>query len=104
MAVDAAPLVEEADEDEDDEAEDEGEGVVQIGEDMGGRLPGDAGDGLPGAAQDGRDLRVMMGQPPDQQQLQDDLDAEVNIEDDMDGALEAIGLRGPLVGVLQNVS
>ncbi|CAL1715156.1 unnamed protein product [Somion occarium] len=35
------------------------------------------------------------------------LDAEemdANIEDDMDGALEAIGLRGPIYGVLQNAA
>ncbi|KAH9849834.1 hypothetical protein C2E23DRAFT_837455 [Lenzites betulinus] len=33
----------------------------------------------------------------------DDFENDVNIEDDMDGALEAaIGLRGPLYGVLQN--
>ncbi|CDO76301.1 hypothetical protein BN946_scf184917.g17 [Trametes cinnabarina] len=32
----------------------------------------------------------------------EDLENDVNIEDDMDGALEAIGLRGPIYGVLQN--
>ncbi|KAI9062714.1 hypothetical protein FKP32DRAFT_1667072 [Trametes sanguinea] len=32
----------------------------------------------------------------------DDLENDINIEDDMDGALEAIGLRGPVYGVLQN--
>ncbi|KAH9840035.1 uncharacterized protein C8Q71DRAFT_474546 [Rhodofomes roseus] len=35
-------------------------------------------------------------------QLQENLDE--NIEDDMDGALEAIGLRGPLHGVVQNAA
>ncbi|KAI0761783.1 hypothetical protein BD413DRAFT_700194 [Trametes elegans] len=32
----------------------------------------------------------------------EDFENDLNIEDDMDGALEAIGLRGPLYGVLQN--
>ncbi|TBU39775.1 hypothetical protein BD309DRAFT_1083198 [Dichomitus squalens] len=86
---------------DDDEDDDEGEPFVQLREELGGPLPGDAEDGLPGAAQDRRELRVL-GQPPELEQLPEDLDAEVNIEDDMDGALEAIGLRGPLVGVLQN--
>ncbi|KAF7289096.1 RING-CH-type domain-containing protein [Mycena chlorophos] len=35
--------------------------------------------------------------PPD---LNDDFDG--NVEDDMDGAMEAIGMRGPILGVLQN--
>ncbi|KAI0630807.1 hypothetical protein C8Q77DRAFT_228608 [Trametes polyzona] len=34
--------------------------------------------------------------------LAEDFENDINIEDDMDGALEAIGLRGPLYGVLQN--
>ncbi|KZT09822.1 uncharacterized protein LAESUDRAFT_694262 [Laetiporus sulphureus 93-53] len=39
------------------------------------------------------------GRPPEQL---DEMD--VNLEDDMDGALEAIGLRGPLHSVLQNAA
>ncbi|KAH9924822.1 hypothetical protein B0H21DRAFT_764612 [Amylocystis lapponica] len=44
-------------------------------------------------------IAVEEGRPPD---INDDLDA--NLEDDMDGAMEAIGLRGPLHGVLQNAA
>ncbi|KII87240.1 hypothetical protein PLICRDRAFT_93037 [Plicaturopsis crispa FD-325 SS-3] len=42
--------------------------------------------------------------PPDQaaQDLDDDLDG--NVEDDMEGAMEAIGLRGPIHGVVQNLA
>ncbi|PIL24929.1 hypothetical protein GSI_12816 [Ganoderma sinense ZZ0214-1] len=69
-------------EDDDDEEGEGGQGVVQIREELPGPFAG--------------------GQPPEPPLPQDDFDAEVNIEDDMDGALEAIGLRGPLVGVLQN--
>ncbi|KAI0642432.1 hypothetical protein C8Q79DRAFT_917921 [Trametes meyenii] len=44
------------------------------------------------------DLRQVAGPLPPPDEFEND----VNIEDDMDGALEAIGLRGPLYGVLQN--
>lgn len=86
---------------EDDEEGEGGQGVVQIREDLPGPFAG--GEGVDEAAQERRELRVVLGQPPEPPLPQDDFDAEVNIEDDMDGALEAIGLRGPLVGVLQNV-
>ncbi|KAI0682125.1 hypothetical protein C8T65DRAFT_625163 [Cerioporus squamosus] len=93
-----------AQEDEDDEdGGDDGEGVVQIREEAAVQPAARGGGGAEApAGLERRELRVMLGQPPEQVIPQDDLDQEVNIEDDMDGALEAIGLRGPLVGVLQN--
>ena len=89
-------------EDDDDEGEG-GQGVVQIREELPGPFAGGEGMGENLPAQERRELRIILGQPPEPPLPQDDFDAEVNIEDDMDGALEAIGLRGPLVGVLQNV-
>ncbi|RPD64449.1 hypothetical protein L226DRAFT_484485 [Lentinus tigrinus ALCF2SS1-7] len=90
------------DEDEDDGGDD-GEGIVQIREEAAAQpLAGGGAVAEAPAGPERRELRVVLGQPPEQVLPQDDLDQEVNIEDDMDGALEAIGLRGPLVGVLQN--
>ena len=76
------------DEDEDDVG-DEGEGVVQIREEAAVQHP--VGNGPVAQAIAGperRELRVVLGQPPEQVLPQDDLEQEVNIEDDMDGALE----------------
>ncbi|KAI1796687.1 hypothetical protein LXA43DRAFT_986618 [Ganoderma leucocontextum] len=89
-------------EDDDDDEGEGGPGVVQIREELPGPLAGGEGlrQGFP--AQERRELRVVLGQPPEPPPPQEDFDAEINIEDDMDGALEAIGLRGPIVGVLQN--
>ncbi|OBZ73915.1 ERAD-associated E3 ubiquitin-protein ligase doa10 [Grifola frondosa] len=85
--------------DEDYQDEDEGEGdgeplAFQLAED------GRAGDPVaPGLVQQRAEIQVVQGQPVD---AGEDLDA--NIEDDVDGALEAIGLRGPIYGVLQNAA
>ncbi|OSD05343.1 hypothetical protein PYCCODRAFT_1405960 [Trametes coccinea BRFM310] len=72
------------DEDEDDQADQEGQ-AGQLGMEV---------NPAPGAG-----LAEGFNPPPPPA---DDLENDVNIEDDMDGALEAIGLRGPLYGVLQN--
>ncbi|KAH9935970.1 uncharacterized protein BXZ73DRAFT_76777 [Epithele typhae] len=61
----------------------------------------DGGEGGNGR-RERRGPRVQFDQPFAEVGPQEDFDQEVNVEDDMDGALEAIGLRGPLVSVLQN--
>ncbi|OAX41033.1 hypothetical protein K503DRAFT_713394 [Rhizopogon vinicolor AM-OR11-026] len=68
-------------EDEDDE-DDEGDGeLINIRD-----------ENVPAAAQ----IQAALDQPADM----DDL--EPGVEDDLDGAMEAIGLRGPILGVFQN--
>lgn len=101
---------EEFEEDEEEDQEDAEDAIVPFGipppgEDENADLDGDRRNGLrgnrPGEPAGGRDAN----RPPqlDGDGLDpDDLDA--NIEDDMDGALEAIGLRGPIYGVLQNAA
>lgn len=75
-----------------EEEDDEGQGVVQIREEEAAHRPQDdpeahADDGAPPPAPERRELRVVMGQPAEPP-VQDDFDQEINIEDDMDGALE----------------
>ncbi|KAJ8496047.1 hypothetical protein ONZ51_g1365 [Trametes cubensis] len=73
-------------EDEEDDAAGRGGEAARLGAEV--DVVPDAGAGAPGA----------MPPPPPPDELEND----INIEDDMDGALEAIGLRGPIYGVLQN--
>ncbi|KAH9893215.1 hypothetical protein C8Q73DRAFT_746014 [Cubamyces lactineus] len=73
-------------EDEEDDAAGRDDGAGRLGVEV-DAVP-DAGAGAQG---------VMPPPPPP-----DELENDINIEDDMDGALEAIGLRGPIYGVLQN--
>ncbi|KAI0077759.1 hypothetical protein K474DRAFT_1620717 [Panus rudis PR-1116 ss-1] len=51
-----------------------------------------------GEAADGNEPPRIEVEPADQEEL------DANLDDDMDGALEAIGLRGPIYGVLQNAA
>ncbi|KAK7687757.1 hypothetical protein QCA50_008976 [Cerrena zonata] len=80
-------------------------GVPPPGEDPDADLNGDGRNALrddrPGEPENGRDVN-RVPQPDGDGIDPDDMDA--NIEDDMDGALEAIGLRGPIYGVLQNAA
>jgi E3 ubiquitin-protein ligase MARCH6 len=80
--VDALDFNEDADwDDEDDQEEDEGEDELR-------RV--DAGvQPAPG--------------PPVPEAADANEDLEGNVEDDMEGAMEAIGMRGPIYGVVQNV-
>lgn len=80
---------------EDEEMEDEeerenigpGEGVLRIREEARQRIAAlNERDGL--GPQERRGVRAELVQPVPELALQDELDAEVNIEDDMDGALE----------------
>ena len=80
---------------EDEEMEDEeerenigpGEGVLRIREEARQRIAAlNERDGL--GPQERRGVRAELAQPVPELALQDELDAEVNIEDDMDGALE----------------
>ncbi|KAI0369741.1 hypothetical protein BV20DRAFT_1044206 [Pilatotrama ljubarskyi] len=75
-----------------EEEEEEDEGPVQ---EEGPDQAEDVDDGL--APELGAIERVDPPPPP-----AEEFENDINIEDDMDGALEAIGLRGPLYGVLQN--
>jgi len=82
--VDALDFNEEADwDDEEDHEEEDGEGDQR-------RVD-------PGVQQ-----QLVPGPLPEAPDVNDDL--EGNVEDDMEGAMEAIGMRGPIYGVIQNVS
>ncbi|KAE9399180.1 hypothetical protein BT96DRAFT_965714 [Gymnopus androsaceus JB14] len=78
---------EEEDDDDDDDGEDEA---------------GEAGPGLRRmVAIDGDAPGALQLAPVQEEALMID-DMEAAVEDDMDGAMEAIGLRGPVLGLLQN--
>ncbi|TFK39450.1 hypothetical protein BDQ12DRAFT_704973 [Crucibulum laeve] len=85
-----------------DENEDEdGEwDIADLEEVVEGAVPAGDGEAI-GQDAEGRGVRQVNvdGVPVD---IADDLDA--NVEDDMDGALEAIGMRGPIYGVFQNAA
>ncbi|KAI0676025.1 hypothetical protein C8Q78DRAFT_1142731 [Trametes maxima] len=90
---------EEGDEDGDEDAEeedDEDDGMALDG--VRPRDEGDNGEGNDALIAEEDPRQEVEPLPP----APDDFENDVNIEDDMDGALEAIGLRGPLYGVLQN--
>ncbi|KAG1839691.1 hypothetical protein F4604DRAFT_1835027 [Suillus subluteus] len=69
------------DEDEDEDEDGDGDDLIN---------PRDENVGAP------PQIQVVLNQPGDM----DDL--EPGVEDDLDGAMEAIGLRGPILGVFQN--
>ncbi|OJT03305.1 ERAD-associated E3 ubiquitin-protein ligase doa10 [Trametes pubescens] len=80
---------------EEEEEEEEGPGLEDdVHEDDADQPEEVEDDALPEAG------AVQRAEPPPP--IPEDFENDINIEDDMDGALEAIGLRGPLYGVLQN--
>jgi len=110
------PLFSDSD-DEDDDAQDLGhlEHILRDGAPVGLRIrevrPGAVGD-LAGVGDIGQQNGLVNGvvNPPGNDQIDPaapvqevNEELEPNLDDDMEGAMEAIGLRGPVLTVLQNV-
>lgn len=94
----------EDDDEDDDEDEDEGAHAPIDGGDWDDNAAevGDAQDELPQLVPVNDDQQQdAPPEPADGGDIGDDL--EGNVEDDMEGAMEAIGMRGPIYGVVQNV-
>ncbi|GLB43378.1 putative RING finger membrane protein [Lyophyllum shimeji] len=94
---------EDEEEDEEDEAAALGDFWEVVDGEGGQELPQpvnpDAGAAPPGQEQGENQPPGIGGVPPE---LAEELEA--NVEDDMEGAMEAIGMRGPIYGVLQNAA
>ncbi|KAF8644973.1 hypothetical protein AX16_008157 [Volvariella volvacea WC 439] len=106
------------DDEDDEEAEDEDAAVSQDGQwdegidieevaaedvPLAAAVPGNELEGAPAAAQpaqqDGNQAQPIVNGGVDPNE-----ELEGNVEDDMEGAMEAIGMRGPIYGVLQNAA
>ncbi|KAJ7708893.1 hypothetical protein B0H17DRAFT_1174191 [Mycena rosella] len=106
---------EEEEQGDDEEGEDGDDGVgfdadapvwqaIQIEDDEVAEVADGEMDG--GAGEHGLDVAAPAPAPPagavDAVDVNDDMDG--NVEDDMEGAMEAIGMRGPVYGVVQNAA
>ncbi|KAG9309896.1 hypothetical protein JVU11DRAFT_9928 [Chiua virens] len=104
------PQIEAAPEDEDDSDDDDGPERIFWDADADREDEDDEDDAVDPAEINipnrpgGQPQPQAPAQGPVEQQLNDGVDdLEAAVEDDMEGALEAIGLRGPLFGLVQNV-
>jgi E3 ubiquitin-protein ligase MARCH6 len=94
------------DDDDDDEEEDDGEedgDALELDGEGGWEDDGDQGQEDEEEQRQQFQLQPAQGPRAPNEAPEANDDGEANAEDDMEGAMEAIGMRGPIYGVIQNV-